>query len=168
MTPRPTPGIQIRSRTRRVAVLTFAGLATIATSAGLGAVAAGPAGASTKTVKAVETDFHIALSAKTFKPGKYTFEAENKGQVTHALEITGPGLHNAMSKHIQPGQSTKLTVTFKKGAYDIFCPIPGHKMLGMNVNITVGESASTTSTTSHNSGSGSSGGSGSSSNSYGY
>ena len=41
-----------------------------------------------------------------------------------------------MTKDIQPGQSAKLTVTFKKGAYDIYCPIPGHKALGMNVNIT--------------------------------
>ncbi len=47
-------------------------------------------------------------------------------------------------------------MTFKKGAYDIFCPIPGHKMLGMNVNIVVGGAATTssggTTTTSHSGG----------------
>ena len=67
--------------------------------------------------------------------------AQNKGQTTHALTITGPGLSKATSKNIQPGQSTKLTVTFKKGAYDIFCPVPGHKALGMNMNISVGGAA---------------------------
>ena len=52
--------------------------------------------------------------------------------------ITGPGIKMAMTKDIQPGQSANLAVTLKKGAYDIYCPIPGHKALGMNVNINVG------------------------------
>jgi uncharacterized cupredoxin-like copper-binding protein len=141
-----------------LAALAAAGVATTA----LGVVSPAPAGASSRptVVKAVETDFHIALSKSTFSPGKYTFVAQNKGQVTHSLEITGPGLSNAKAKNISPGHSTKLTVTFKKGAYDIFCPIPGHKMLGMNVNIVVGGAVTTssgggTTTTSH---SGSSGG----------
>ena len=68
---------------------------------------------------------------------------QNKGQTTHALEITGPGLSNATSKDIQPGQSTKLKVTFKKGAYDVFCPVPGHKALGMNMNISVSGATAT-------------------------
>jgi uncharacterized cupredoxin-like copper-binding protein len=122
------------------------------------ALGTGPAAASAKTitVKAVETDFHISLSVKTFKPGKYTFVDQNKGQTTHALSITGPGLKNATTKDISPGQSTKLTVTLKKGKYDIFCPVPGHKMLGMNMNVTVGSGggSSTTATTAKSSGSG--------------
>ena len=137
-----------------LAALAAAGVA----AAALGVVSAAPAGASSRptVVKAVETDFHIALSKSTFSPGKYTFVAQNKGQVTHSLEITGPGLSNAKAKNISPGHATKLTVTFKKGAYDIFCPIPGHKMLGMNVNIVVGGAATTssggTTTTSHSGG----------------
>jgi uncharacterized cupredoxin-like copper-binding protein len=139
-------------------------LVALAAAAGATVVSAAPASASSvTTVKAVETDFHIALSKSSFKPGKYTFVAVNKGQTTHALMITGPGITMAMTKDLSPGQSAKLTVTFKKGAYDIDCPIPGHKALGMNVNITVGGSATTTSK-STSSGKGSSGGSGG----YGY
>ncbi len=104
------------------------------------------------TVKAVETDFHIALSKHSFTAGTYTFVAQNKGQTTHALMITGPGRTMAMTKNLQPGQSAKLTVTFKRGAYDINCPIPGHKALGMDVHINVG-----TATTSQNSSGGSTG-----------
>jgi uncharacterized cupredoxin-like copper-binding protein len=105
-----------------------------------------PAGASSSTtVKAVETDFHIALSKKTFGPGTYTFVAVNKGHTTHALEITGPGIHNASTPDISPGQSVKLTVVFKSGGnYDVFCPVPGHKMLGMNVNLKVSGTAPAT------------------------
>jgi hypothetical protein len=63
-----------------------------------------------------------------------------------ALEITGPGLKNASTPNISPGQSVKLTVTFRSGAkYDIFCPVPGHKMLGMNTNVKVSGAAVTTS-----------------------
>jgi uncharacterized cupredoxin-like copper-binding protein len=136
---------------RRIAFVPLAALA--AGSAAV--VAAGPAAASTSTttVKAVETDFHIALSKSSFKAGKYVFNAVNKGHTTHALMITGPGIKMAMTKDISPGQSATLAVTLKKGAYDIDCPIPGHKALGMNVNITVGGGGTTKS-----SGSGSSGG----------
>ena len=110
------------------------------------------AGASTKatTVTAIETDFHIALSKTSFKPGAYIFVAKNEGQTTHALQITGPGLHNATTVDIAPGKSTKLKVTLKSGKYDIFCPVPGHKALGMNMNVVVsssGKAPSTTATT---------------------
>ncbi len=115
---------------------------------------AGPASAASKptTVKAVETDFHIKLSKTSFQAGKYVFVVQNKGQTTHALEITGPGLSNSSTKDIGPGQSTTLKVTFKKGAYDVFCPVPGHKALGMNMNISVG--GATTSNTSSGSSAG--------------
>ena len=56
-------------------------------------------------MKAVETDFHIALSKSTFSPGRYTFVAKNKGQTTHALMITGPGLKIAMTKDIRRGRA---------------------------------------------------------------
>jgi uncharacterized cupredoxin-like copper-binding protein len=149
MTTRPTA--RIRDRVGRRAIAAVAITASLwAAGAGL----SGAAGASSKpkptVVKASETDFHIALSKHSFGAGKYTFVAINKGAVTHSLEITGPGLSSPKTKDIQPGQSTKLTVTLKKGAYDVFCPVPGHKALGMNVNIKVGSgsgSGSSTSTT---------------------
>jgi plastocyanin len=137
-------------RTKALALLllplTAAGTLTIATPAGA---------AKTTTVTAVETEFHIKLSKTSFKPGSYTFVAKNKGTITHALEITGPGLHNATTKDLSPGQSAKLKVTFKSGKYDIFCPVPGHKAMGMNVNVVVtssGGKATTTGTTKSSSG----------------
>src|SRR5580658_4992307 len=145
-----------RTASLPLAALALASGATVAATV----VAAAPASASTSatTVKATETDFHIALSKNSFKAGKYVFDAVNKGQTTHALMITGPGIKMAMKKDIQPGQSATLAVTLKKGAYDIDCPIPGHKALGMNVNITVGGAA--TAGTGTPKSSGSSGGSG--------
>jgi uncharacterized cupredoxin-like copper-binding protein len=140
------PALSIKARRGRLALLPLAALGATGAIGAAAVMTAGPAGASTKatTVTAIETDFHIALSKKTFSPGKYTFVAKNKGQTTHALQITGPGLSSkATTKNISPGQSAKLTVTFKKGAYDIFCPVPGHKALGMNINLSVGGAATT-------------------------
>jgi uncharacterized cupredoxin-like copper-binding protein len=155
----------IRNSARRAALIPLAALAVGGATAAATVVTAAPASAASKPimVKAVETDFHIALSKSSFKPGKYTFVTQNKGQTTHALMITGPGIKMAMTKDLQPGQSANLTVTFKKGAYDIDCPVPGHKALGMNVNIKVGGGTATTSKSSGagGSGSGSSGSSGS-------
>ena len=138
--------MMLRHTTAKLALIPLAAFGALAVAAPT------TVGASTKvtTVKAIETEFHIALSKTSFKPGTYLFEAENKGHATHALEITGPGLHNAMTADIQPGHSAKLKVTFKKGKYDVFCPIPGHKALGMNVNLVISSSggSGTTATTS--------------------
>jgi uncharacterized cupredoxin-like copper-binding protein len=165
----------IRSTARRAAFIPLAALAVGGATAAASVVTAAPASAASKAtqVKAVETDFHIALSKSSFKPGKYTFVAQNKGKTTHALMINGPGVNMAMTKDLAPGQNANLTVTLKKGAYNFNCPVPGHKALGMNLNITVGGSATTTSknsgsatTTSKNSGTSSSGSGGSGG--YGY
>jgi plastocyanin len=111
---------------------------------------AGASGSSKSKVDATLTEYHIALSKKSFAPGAYVFVAQNKGHEEHALAITGPGLSNKKTALLSPGQSAKLNVTLRKGSYDIFCPVPGHKALGMNVTIAVkvGGSSSTGSTSS--------------------
>ena len=127
----------LRSTSAKIALIP---LTAIGATALVGSHAAG-ASSKTTTVKAVETDFHIALSKKSFSPGKYTFIAENKSKITHALQITGPGLKNAATPDIAPGKSLDLKVTLKSGRYDIFCPVPGHKQLGMNMEVTVSGTA---------------------------
>lgn len=89
-------------------------------------------------ITAIMTEYHIALSSTRMSPGTYTFDAVNSGHIVHTLEISGPGIDSRLKPDLQPGQSADLTVTLQAGTYDVFCPIPGHKQLGMNVNITVG------------------------------
>ncbi len=57
---------------------------------------------------------------------------------THALEIDGPGVSDKASDTVSPGSSTSLTVTLRKGSYELYCPVDGHKDLGMDTTITVG------------------------------
>ncbi|WP_426362034.1 plastocyanin/azurin family copper-binding protein [Streptomyces sp. E-08] len=93
-----------------------------------------PAGAT--RVTADLADFRITLSRQTFTPGTYAFVATNTGHHEHALEVEGPGGENR-SNTISPGESTTLTVTLKDGKYEIYCPVDGHKDLGMKTEITV-------------------------------
>jgi uncharacterized cupredoxin-like copper-binding protein len=97
-----------------------------------------PAAGGTTAVTATETEFHIALSKKSFSPGTYKFTAVDKGHLQHNLVIDGPGVNMVKTAGLlSPGQSASVTVTLRQGSYDIFCGVPGHKAEGMNVNITV-------------------------------
>ncbi|RPF30809.1 putative cupredoxin-like copper-binding protein [Streptomyces sp. TLI_185] len=105
---------------------------------GGGSASSGASKASGTRVTVTETEYGLKLSRSSFTPGTYTFVADNKGKITHALSVDGPGVEDAKTKNIQGGQEANLTVTLKKGTYDLYCPIPGHKQLGMNKNIQVG------------------------------
>jgi uncharacterized cupredoxin-like copper-binding protein len=72
------------------------------------------------------------------KAGKYTFELHNEGAQTHALEVEGNGVEEKSSE-INFGEQTSFTVDLKKaGDYEMYCPVDGHKGLGMTGSITVG------------------------------
>ena len=87
---------------------------------------------------ATETEFHIALSTKSFSPGTYKFTAVDNGHLQHNLVINGPGVNQVKTAGLlSPGQSASVTVTLHQGSYDIYCGVPGHQAEGMNVNITV-------------------------------
>ncbi|MET9957721.1 cupredoxin domain-containing protein [Streptomyces sp. NPDC006326] len=100
-----------------------------------------PPGGSTVTaatrVAADLSDFRIGLSQKAFKAGPYTFEVKNTGHHEHALEIEGPG-GEQRSKTLAPGESGRLDITLKAGRYELYCPVDGHKGMGMETEITVG------------------------------
>jgi len=89
------------------------------------------------TVTVGETEYKLSLSTSTFAPGAWTFKVVNKGTMTHALEIDGPGVQDRKSGPIDPGASTTMAVTLQKGTYQLYCPVDGHKGLGMKTSITV-------------------------------
>jgi hypothetical protein len=64
----------------------------------------------------------------------------------HALEIegAGPGGKDLRSANIQPGTTTTVTADLRPGrTYQWYCPIDGHKGLGMTgaIRVTSGGSA---------------------------
>ena len=89
-------------------------------------------------VTVTETEYALKLSRSSLAPGTYTFVSDNHGRITHALSIDGPGVEDARTKNLQSGQEGTLTVHLKKGTYDLYCPVDGHKQLGMDRHIEVG------------------------------
>ena len=102
-----------------------------------GAAAAGVvahASASKTTIRVTEREFKIGLSATKAPAGPVRFEIKNTGKLAHALAISGAGV-KTRTKLIQPGKTAVLLVTFKQGAYTLWCPVPGHAAQGMKAKL---------------------------------
>jgi uncharacterized cupredoxin-like copper-binding protein len=130
-------------RRTTAAVVTLVPLVSVLAGCGGGSGGGGgssPAAAAppnATTVTATETDYKIALSSASVAAGTYTIKAVNSGQVTHALEINGPGVSDKTTAGISPSSSASLTVTLSKGSYEIWCPVANHKAMGMDTHLTV-------------------------------
>ncbi|MBV8066199.1 MAG: cupredoxin domain-containing protein [Actinobacteria bacterium] len=89
--------------------------------------------ASATSVKVVAVEFKFTLTPSAVStPGPVTFTLVNKGHVAHDFKIAGK-----TTALIQPGKSTKLTVTLKAGKYPYLCTVPGHAAAGMKGTLTV-------------------------------
>jgi len=97
---------------------------------------AGPSGqtSTASTIQVKGGEFFFRLSTKSIaKPGKATFVFTNIGHVPHDFKIDGK-----VTPLIQPGQTTKLAVTFTKaGSYPYLCTVPGHAEAGMKGTFSV-------------------------------
>jgi plastocyanin len=99
------------------------------------------AGASAETIEISATDF--ALNPPTVEleaAGEYTFRLTNDGQQQHALEIDGQGVEEE-TETIGPGETAELTVTLEAGEYEMYCPVDGHRDMGMEGTLVVGGAA---------------------------
>jgi uncharacterized cupredoxin-like copper-binding protein len=70
------------------------------------------------------------------KAGKVTINFSNPSQVPHAVEVEGNGIEKKTST-VTNGSET-LTVDLKKGKYEFYCPVDGHRQAGMEGTLTVG------------------------------
>jgi uncharacterized cupredoxin-like copper-binding protein len=96
-----------------------------------------------------ETEYKLTPANISPKSGKHTILAMNRGTVTHSLMVegAGPGGKDVRAPDIAPGTSATITVDLKPGkTYNWYCPIDGHRALGVRGTIKVaGSSASTSS-----------------------
>jgi plastocyanin len=110
-------------------------------SAGQGSAAGG---AVVQTIKVSEKEYSLSPGTITVpKPGTYAFEVTNDGQINHALTIEASGGSGEVeSSHISPGSKATVKFTFQAGKrYEMYCPIDGHKAMGMAGTISVGGAA---------------------------
>lgn len=85
------------------------------------------------------TEWKVELSASSIAPGTTRVLVTNAGSIPHGVEIEGHGIERRIAL-IQPGATDTLTLTFKPGRYEVYCPIGdgSHKKLGMAVDLSVG------------------------------
>jgi uncharacterized cupredoxin-like copper-binding protein len=88
------------------------------------------------TVQVTEVEFKIQLPKSTIPAGSYTFDIHNDGKIQHDLVVKGNGVDKG-TPLIDPAQSKSLKVDLKPGTYDVYCSVPGHKQLGMDLTLTV-------------------------------
>jgi uncharacterized cupredoxin-like copper-binding protein len=99
---------------------------------------AAPGASTGAAVQVKETEYKLNPSnLNVKKSGSVTFKAVNNGKIAHSLEVEGNGLEKRISGTIQPGSSKSLAVNLKPGKYEWYCPVDGHKALGMKGEITV-------------------------------
>ena len=90
-----------------------------------------------QTVQVSEKEFKITLPSTTLKPGSYTFDLSNDGHQPHDLTIDRAGVRKAKTPVINGGQHATLKVKLTAGSYEFYCSVPGHKQLGMDVQVKV-------------------------------
>jgi hypothetical protein len=111
-----------------------------ATQAARGATAAGPGSAvpGGTTLTVTEKEYWIGVSAVTIAPGTYTVEVDNRGKMSHNLNIRGPGVDGWRSPTLPPGATSRVAVVaLRRGSYELWCSIDHHRLLGMDTRILV-------------------------------
>lgn len=126
---------------RRTATLTILAVSAAAVAgAAAQATASGDAAATTLKLKANAGGANkfnkTRLSAE---PGKVTIRLRNPSTSgkPHAVEIEGKGVEKE-SDVAQPGERVSVTARLKRGRYEFYCPVDGHKAAGMEGTLVVG------------------------------
>ena len=85
-------------------------------------------------------EWAVTPEAESIRPGRVTFVINNRGTMPHGFEIelegesSGHGsgdLFKAESELLQPGESTRMSVTLMPGLHKIECLVDGHDDMGM-------------------------------------
>jgi len=85
-------------------------------------------------VELVSFDIHMAA---VLPSGHTKLMIKNAGDTEHGFVIEGQDMQQKLESPLQPGQSATLEVDLKPGQYNIYCPVDGHRGMGMLLALTV-------------------------------
>jgi uncharacterized cupredoxin-like copper-binding protein len=117
-------------------------LAALALAGGGAVLASGTAAATTSTtvhLKASATgQLRFNTSHLTAKAGRVTVKMLNPSGsgLPHGIAVEGHGVDRD-GKTVTSGHTSTVTVTLKKGTYEFYCPVKGHKKAGMEGKLVV-------------------------------
>jgi uncharacterized cupredoxin-like copper-binding protein len=93
----------------------------------------------TKRVSASESgSLHFSKSQVKVAAGKVTLKMKNPSgnSLQHSIDIRGHGV-NKRGKVVDPGGTSKVTVTLAKGRYTFYCRVEEHEAEGMEGTLVV-------------------------------
>jgi plastocyanin len=125
---------------RRTAALTIAAVAAAAAT-GLSAHAAAGGSAAATTIKlkaAADGANRFNKKRISAEPGRVTIRLRNPSSSgkPHAVEIEGKGVEKE-SAVAGPGDRVSVSARLKRGTYEFYCPVDGHKADGMKGTLVV-------------------------------
>src|SRR4051812_45203209 len=99
---------------------------------------AGAASGGTVKLSAKKGQLKFNTTRLSARHGRVTLVMTNpKGSgIPHSIAVAGHGVAKA-GKTAGPGRTSQVTVTLKKGIYDFYCPVDGHRAAGMKGKLTV-------------------------------
>jgi plastocyanin len=109
--------------------------AVVAATAAL-AVTSVVSASTTVNLRASKTKLAFNHKTLTAKKGKVTLVMANPSGFPHAIAVEGHGLDKD-GKTARPGSTSMVTLTLKKGTYDFYCPVDGHRAAGMKGKLVV-------------------------------
>jgi plastocyanin len=114
---------------------------TVVLAALLLCLAAAPAGGKTRDpgrVQVVAREFQLLPSRYVLQPGPTIVELVNAGEDAHDLALRRIGGGQTIRIPVtQPGALKRISVNLSKGRYDVWCPLPTHRSLGMVTRLVV-------------------------------
>ena len=89
-----------------------------------------------QTVEVRLTEYRIEMPLQ-LRAGRTLFKVTNAGEMFHSFEIEGRGIEKEVESGVDAGQTKTLKLDLKPGAYEVYCPVHGHKKAGMSLRVQV-------------------------------
>jgi plastocyanin len=100
------------------------------------AVAGVTSAKTTLSLKASKTQLKFNKKTLRAAHGKVTIVMANPSSSKHAIAVEGHGIDKD-GKVVGKNKTSTVTVTLKKGTYEFYCPVDGHKAAGMKGKLIV-------------------------------
>ena len=91
---------------------------------------------STVNLKSNPTKLRFSTSTLRATHGKVTVRMTNMSKLKHGIAVEGHGVDKD-GKIVAKGRVSTVTVSLKKGRYEFYCPVKGHKAAGMKGTLIV-------------------------------
>jgi len=89
-----------------------------------------------RTVEVRLTEYRIEMPLQ-LHAGATLFKVTNVGGMFHRFEVEGMGIEEQVESGLDAGQTKTLKLNLKPGAYEVYCPVHGHKKAGMALKVQV-------------------------------